>query len=977
MLSHKYLRLPLVLLILLPLNAWAQGTWVWTNRVHSELEWHTLETEHFNVHYHAGIEELARVGADWAEQIRSTLMAQMGVEQVPVIDIIFTTEDEIMNGYAIFTNQTFIWVDQNDAVIWLENGKWLQQVLAHELQHIIYANAVKSWLPEPWHFLIGQTPAWFVEGLAEYCTEKWRPYRSDISHKYHVFEHELDEMDPHHDGYSKVLLLTAEYGDSTLIKLVNYRKLGLNLFDKAFKEATGITVDHFEEHWDEVMNSYYYSYKSQRETYQEVGEVAALPLERVNAFAFAADSSRIALVGRDDEDQWDRSLIIGDLVWPEEDENDDGDDEEEVKPNWEKRTLDYGRFHQSLTFSPDGDRLVYAKYHYGKHGSMIWDLRVADLETGRKRWITRNLRASWPDWSPDGERIVFVSHNNSISNLFSIRPDGSDLRQLTRFSDNTQIVSPRLAPDGKRIVCSVSGPDGDLNLTLIDIETGMMERLTDDPAVEYLPVWHPEGERITFTSHRGGTPNLHTLELSSGDIVQNTDVGEALWSNQWTPRGHSVMATGMNTADSVRVVLVDPERTITTSEFRIRAPFTAWLEQRPEQPLPVYDPNRPAEILDRHRYRFLHHWKHLTSIVLPAEVLVGATVWTDALGKHLYQVIGGTTWDFQHPFYHVSYLNAQHGPLWQLSAYHNINWTWRPYDSSDTGLLELADGASLAFYLPFNAGNSLASNHHLSTHLALHRRSVCEMRDWDSEEEEFVSHPAGQLPVPAEGNESLIGIDYRWMNRRPHRDNLALPRQGWGINLNSTFALGDLWGDYTYQRYSWDSFLNQRLPGGALFLRVAGKALAGNAPAQDYIGFTDDFPVYGAGPNALQGLIPENHRLRGLDVIRLGDRMLLGTLEYRLPLLPGLPFEVLGVELGQVTGALFVDAGDAWYADQGRTQDWLLSTGYEAKVAIQLGGAPFLFLAVGQAQAPEDWRTTFDGGDWPEPYLQCGLINPF
>ena len=46
----------------------SQGTWQWTGRVHTELEWRTLKTEHFNIHYHNGIEEIAVRGASLAEQ---------------------------------------------------------------------------------------------------------------------------------------------------------------------------------------------------------------------------------------------------------------------------------------------------------------------------------------------------------------------------------------------------------------------------------------------------------------------------------------------------------------------------------------------------------------------------------------------------------------------------------------------------------------------------------------------------------------------------------------------------------------------------------------------------------------------------------------------------------------------------------------------------------------------------------------------
>ena len=146
----------------------AQNTAMFSGRAHPELKWETISTKHFNVHYHQGIEEIANKGAVLAEHYLPTLLAQMEVDTIPEMDIIFTTEDEIMNGFAMWTYQTFIWVDQNDASIWLEKGKWLEQVLAHELQHIVLLHKTKSWLPEPMGQIVSGLPSWVVEGIAEY-----------------------------------------------------------------------------------------------------------------------------------------------------------------------------------------------------------------------------------------------------------------------------------------------------------------------------------------------------------------------------------------------------------------------------------------------------------------------------------------------------------------------------------------------------------------------------------------------------------------------------------------------------------------------------------------------------------------------------------------------------------------------------------------------------------------------------------------
>ena len=184
----------------------SQGAWMVSNRTHPELEWETIKTQNFNIHFHNGLYDIALKGANIAEKIRGTLMDQVGLDSLQKLDIIFTTEDEIANGFATAANYTIIWVDQNNVAIEQNENKWLEHVLAHELQHLVFYNVTKSWLPFPMNMLYGNVPLWFVEGLAEYFTENWRPYRFDISHKYHVLKNSVHKIkDPHNDGFSKVL----------------------------------------------------------------------------------------------------------------------------------------------------------------------------------------------------------------------------------------------------------------------------------------------------------------------------------------------------------------------------------------------------------------------------------------------------------------------------------------------------------------------------------------------------------------------------------------------------------------------------------------------------------------------------------------------------------------------------------------------------------------------------------------------------
>jgi Tol biopolymer transport system component len=70
-----------------------------------------------------------------------------------------------------------------------------------------------------------------------------------------------------------------------------------------------------------------------------------------------------------------------------------------------------------------------------------------------------------PDWSPDGQLLVVNSydlHNmpmtDHASNLYTLKPDGSGLTQLTHSSvdGSMRIGTPRWDQDGTRIVASVA-----------------------------------------------------------------------------------------------------------------------------------------------------------------------------------------------------------------------------------------------------------------------------------------------------------------------------------------------------------------------------------------------------------------------------------------------------------------------------------------------------------------------------------------
>ena len=94
-------------------------------------------------------------------------------------------------------------------------------------------------------------------------------------------------------------------------------------------------------------------------------------------------------------------------------------------------------------------------------------------------------------------------------------------------------------------------------------------------------------------------------------------------------------------------------------------------------------------------------------------------------------------------------------------------------------------------------------------------------------------------------------------------------------------------------------------------------------------------------------------RVRGFRQAAVGDRMLFGSAEYRVPLLTDLQTRLLGlISLGAVSGAAFIDGALVWTGDDFEAAIRRTGAGAELKNALRIGGLQ-LGHAVGFAQPIE------------------------
>ena len=107
-------------------------------------------------------------------------------------------------------------------------------------------------------------------------------------------------------------------------------------------------------------------------------------------------------------------------------------------------------------YSPDGRRIAFDAQIAGQPNDEIF---VMDADGSHVTQLTsRTGNNDWPAWSPDGRRLAFISDRTGITEVFTMRTDGSAQTQLT-FQPASHGQLPDWRPDGKKIAYS-QGDDG-------------------------------------------------------------------------------------------------------------------------------------------------------------------------------------------------------------------------------------------------------------------------------------------------------------------------------------------------------------------------------------------------------------------------------------------------------------------------------------------------------------------------------------
>jgi Tol biopolymer transport system component len=539
----------------------AQGIFGKNKVQYSDLEWLEAEGKYVTLYFYAEEEEIASrafaVAESTCAMLADTLRHELS-HKIPLA--LFSTHRDFQQSNII----PYLLPEDVGGLTEFAKGRVLVPytgsfhrftwVLAHELTHAFMLDKIEATLKEKKRPLGFYPPLWFSEGLAEHMSARLTP-RVEMPLRDAVLSERLVGIGEmwkigggimvYREGHSLVSYIAGRFGFSLVVEILegwgDHRT-----FEALLEETLEVSSRELSRDWMLSLKEKYYPDVADREWLSSstravvsgerlnLSPVWTRPREGAGAIVYLSTNGQSSELRMKElaEGGRDRLLLRGG-----------------ASKQYESLHL----FRSRLSSTPRG--LVVFTARSGERDV----IHVYDVRRGRRNAtleIPGLVSLSSPALSADGTKLAVSGQDRSgRSDLFMVSLADTSMKRLTNdFYDDRD---PDWSPEGDRIVFSsdrcAEGEKGVYGLFLVSPENQTILPLTSggssDSSSDTGPRWSPSGEHIAFVSDRGGVPDVHVLNLQERSVAALTNSMAGVLTPSWGEDGKSVLFTGLHSGE--------------------------------------------------------------------------------------------------------------------------------------------------------------------------------------------------------------------------------------------------------------------------------------------------------------------------------------------------------------------------------------------------------------------------------------------
>ncbi|NQV15725.1 PD40 domain-containing protein [bacterium] len=561
---------------------------------HPELEWKTIEGEHFIVHYHQNTSWTANEALHVADDIFPAITSLYQYQPEEKTHIIIRDTDDYANGGAYYyDNKIEIWAMPLDYAL-RGSHYWLRDVITHEFTHIISLRAARKMpgnVPAAYFQVISyeperredvlygypngiasyplpsvSVPMWWAEGISQFQTDSmrwdwWDSIRDMMLRDRIKYDKvlTLNEMDGfgkvgignesvYDHGFSFVGYLAQEFGQDIIRRITTrISKLSHYGFYTAMEAETGVESKELWSRWKNDLATRQALSFEKNETIspikfiQREGDANFYPRwnKTGNALGFISNAgetylSRTALFVKDSTK--DAELLVPGA------EGFDWSPDSMVFVYARKEFYDGGipdprtkrhKNHHLDQLGQHQEAVSCDRCQFLMSGSRYSDLFIAHRDSLEiEEQLTFGERVKNPVWSPSGDKIAFVNLRDGTNNICIAFPGTPDsIQQLSFFEPGTQVYTLRWSPDGRSIIFDYTG-GSNRDIAIYDTRDEKILPLLNEIWDERDPVFK-DNYQILYSDDRTGVFNIYSYDIISGDNKRLTNVTGGAFQAEW------------------------------------------------------------------------------------------------------------------------------------------------------------------------------------------------------------------------------------------------------------------------------------------------------------------------------------------------------------------------------------------------------------------------------------------------------------